>query len=182
MVEFKQLTDNAFRYFAHSSAETYARYIFEAKEAETMEEAMRLSEEEIEPWVNEAVGSDKHRKYRVKTGNQTVGWVWYELVDDGETSFLVYISIDPKFRRRGYASEIMRFFEAESKKLGAKKTILYVFIHNKSAVALYRKFGYKVEKEVASYGATMPTRYKMYKDLVDFDCPPPDPLPFGRED
>ncbi|MGD9108586.1 MAG: GNAT family N-acetyltransferase [Gammaproteobacteria bacterium] len=167
MLKFKKLQPNAFKFYANQSVKKYAEYIFESKEVSSMEEALRVSREEVLPWVQEALTSKTHHFYRVKDGkNTTVGWIWFELVDEGNVSFLVYIFIEPEYRGRGYAGELLKFYEQESKKLGANQIVLFVFKINKSAIRLYEKSGYKVVDEVSSFEATEPTRYKMVKDLV----------------
>lgn len=164
MLTFKKLKDNAFKFYTRESIEKYAEYIFNSKEVSSMEEALRVSREEVEPWAKEALTSKNHHMYRVKDkkGN-TVGWTWFEIVDEGSTAFLVYIFINPEFRRRGLATQVLDFFESEAKKLGAKETVLYVFKINKSAIKLYEKAGYKVVDEVSSFDAVEPTRLKMTK-------------------
>ena len=77
----------------------------------------------------------------------------------------MYIFVEPEYRGRGYAGEVLKFYEQESKKLGAKQIVLFVFKINKSAIRLYEKSGYKIVDAVSSYEATEPTRYKMVKDL-----------------
>ena len=167
MLKFKKLQPNAFKFYANESIKKYAEYILEAKEVSNMEEALRVSREEVLPWVKEALNSASHHFYRVKDEkNVTVGWIWFELVSEGESSFLVYIFIEPEYRGRGFAGEVLKLFEQESKKLGAKQIVLFVFKINKSAIRLYEKSGYKIADEVSSYEATEPTRYKMVKDLV----------------
>jgi len=166
MLKFKKLQVNAFKFYMRQSIEKYAEYIFAAKEVSSMEEALRVSREEVLPWAKEAMTSKAHHLYRIKDEkNTTVGWIWFELVAGGLESFLVYIFIEPEYRGRGFAGKVLEFFEQESKKLGANQIILFVFKVNTSAIRLYEKSGYKIVDEVSSFEATEPTRYKMAKDL-----------------
>lgn len=148
------------------SIEKYAEYIFESKEADSLEEARRVSQEEVLPWASEALTSKNHHLYRAKDEkNNTVGWLWFEMVEEGRAAFLVYIFVEPEFRGQGKASEILKFFEQEAKNLSAEEIVLYVFKINTPAVKLYKKWGYAIVDEVSSFNATEPTRYKMTKNL-----------------
>lgn len=166
MLKFKKLQVNAFKFYMRQSIEKYAEYIFESKEVDSLEEARRVSREEVLPWAREAETSKSHHLYRAKDKkNNTVGWLWFEMVEEGRTAFLVYIFVEPEFRRQGNASEILKFFEQEAKNLGSTEVVLYVFKINTSAIKLYEKSGYKIVDEVSSFNATEPTRYKMTKKI-----------------
>jgi len=164
MLKFKKLQPNAFKFYMRQSIEKYAEYIFESKEVDSLEEARRVSQEEVLPWAREAETSKNHHLYRAKDNkNNTVGWLWFEMVEEGRKAFLVYIFVEPKFRGQGKASEILKFFEQQAKKIGATEIVLYVFKINVSAINLYKKWGYEIVDEVSSFNATKPTRYKMTK-------------------
>lgn len=168
MLQLKKLTPNAFKFYMHQSIEEYARNIYRAQEVESFAKALEVSEEEVIPWADEALHSPDHYMYRVKNEkNKTVGWIWYEVIDEGEAAFLVYITVDKPYRRKGLASELMKLFEAEVRSKHIARIVLYVFKANVPAVELYKKCGYVIEDEVSSYEATEPTRYKMVKDLAD---------------
>jgi ribosomal protein S18 acetylase RimI-like enzyme len=168
MLKFKKLQPNAFKFYMRQSIEKYAEYIFESKEVDSLEEARRVSQEEVLPWAKEAMTSENHHLYRAKDEkNHTVGWVWFEMVDEGKAAFLVYIFVEPEYRGRGLAGEILKFFEQEAKNLGASEIVLYVFKVNTSAIKLYKKWDYEIVDEVSSFQATEPTRYKMTKQLSE---------------
>jgi ribosomal protein S18 acetylase RimI-like enzyme len=166
MLKFKKLTSNAFKFYMQQSINKYAEYIYQSKEVDSMERALKVSHEEVLPWAKEALISKDHYLYRVKNAkNDTVGWIWYEMVDEGKKAFLVYIFIDPKYRGRGLAGEVLEFFEQETRARGAEEIVLYVFKLNTPAIKLYKKNGYAIVDEVSSFDAVEPTRYKMTKSL-----------------
>lgn len=73
-----------------------------------------------------------------------VGEAWYTTERQGGTVqfWVEWISIDPPFRRRGYATAALRRLEEEARKLGATRIGLLVWEDNPGAVELYRKLGY----------------------------------------
>lgn len=74
-----------------------------------------------------------------------VGETWYNVrMKGGKTQVWVdWIWIDPPFRRRGHASNVLRHFEAMAVKLGADRVGLHVLSDNEIALALYAKLGYR---------------------------------------
>lgn len=79
-----------------------------------------------------------------KAGSR-VGETWYSVrMKGGKTQVWVdWIWIDPPFRRRGHASNVLRHFEEMAAKLGADRIGLHVLSDNESALALYAKLGYR---------------------------------------
>ncbi len=84
----------------------------------------------------------------VKRGGAVIAW-------DGETAvgsarfhpetnhlYIGRVAVPPKFRRRGIASEIMRFLEAHACELYLPETRVEVRLALPSNVALYKSLGY----------------------------------------
>ncbi|WNB94011.1 GNAT family N-acetyltransferase [Bacillus sp. NEB1478] len=79
---------------------------------------------------------------RKKKEEKTAGYLWFHVRKDEKQAFLYHIYIHDTFRKQGIAKEAMKFFEAESKKLGADYLGLHVFGTNLNAIELYKKMGY----------------------------------------
>ena len=63
------------------------------------------------------------------------------------------IIIDSKFQKKGIGTKALQLLEAEAKKLGHKKLIGKVMVHNKNSKKLFEKNSYKLkmywfEKEI----------------------------------
>ena len=55
---------------------------------------------------------------------------------------LLTITVDPEYRRLGIAKDLMGSFEMQAKAKGAQEAFLEVAETNRSAIALYRSFGF----------------------------------------
>jgi ribosomal protein S18 acetylase RimI-like enzyme len=69
---------------------------------------------------------------------------------DKDKTFRPYISnlvVDPSYRRRGYAQQLINECETISRKWGYEEVFLHVDIGEEPAVALYRKLGYETIAE-----------------------------------
>ena len=76
-----------------------------------------------------------------KRGGKVVGYVIYSDVQgDAE---LLRIAVDKRYRRQGIANSLMQSMLEELIDSGAERLSLEVRAHNISAVALYKKFGFK---------------------------------------
>lgn len=76
-----------------------------------------------------------------------VGETWFTVKErDGKIHFWIdWIWIDPKRRRRGFATATLRALEQEARKLGAERTGLSVRTDEPDALALYSKLRYSTE-------------------------------------
>ncbi|MBJ7554328.1 GNAT family N-acetyltransferase [Marinomonas spartinae] len=74
-------------------------------------------------------------------GDVLCGYLW--LIKKNETLFIAYIFVGEKFRRKGYASKLLKWSEEYAKDNGFKKIGLHVFENNTAAYNLYKSNGYK---------------------------------------
>jgi len=74
-----------------------------------------------------------------------VGEVWYafQQQESWPQLFLHWIGIDEPYRRRGYASEVLRQLELEAGRRGAVRIALHVFGDNATARTFYERMGYQ---------------------------------------
>lgn len=75
-----------------------------------------------------------------------IGETWYSLEEEGgkKRFWVEWITIDPPYRRRGYASDALRLLQDEARGLGADSIGLNVWADNPEAIRLYSKLGYTV--------------------------------------
>ena len=86
---------------------------------------------------------------------QIIGiYVVQTIIDEAQIN---YFSINPKFRRKGYGSQLMIYLLKECEKLNIKKILLEVSETNLIAEIFYRKFNF----------FTVGRRKNYYKDGAD---------------
>jgi ribosomal protein S18 acetylase RimI-like enzyme len=73
---------------------------------------------------------------------------------DGVRGWIYHLAIAPEWRRRGFATQLVRAAEAGLHKLGCPKVNLQVRETNTTVVAFYRSIGYEVEDRL-SLGRTL---------------------------
>jgi ribosomal protein S18 acetylase RimI-like enzyme len=68
---------------------------------------------------------------------------------DGVRGWLYHLAVAPEFRRRGFATGLVRAAEDRLRRLGCRKVNLQVRPTNHDVVAFYRTVGYEVEERVS---------------------------------
>ena len=111
------------------------------------EEAEEKSANDLDGLLPEGPATPEHYLYSVVDQSipAEVGILWISPRDSGvgRSVWIYDIIVHEKFRRRGYASRILRLTEDRARELGADKIELQVFGHNHAARALYEKAGYR---------------------------------------
>jgi len=75
------------------------------------------------------------------------------------------IDVAEKFRRRGIGSALLREFEKELSKLGAREVVLQVSVDNIPAIRLYEKNGYRIVGRIRGYYGKNRDAYEARKRL-----------------
>lgn len=75
-----------------------------------------------------------------------VGWIWVTLPEPDRPgmAWISDVEVDPDFRSRGYAGEIITAAEAELAGLGVPRLGLNVFGDNGTAIRVYERLGFEV--------------------------------------
>jgi ribosomal protein S18 acetylase RimI-like enzyme len=68
---------------------------------------------------------------------------------DGHRGWLYTVAVDPKLRRRGLGTALVRHAEGALQALGCPKVNLQVRASNAEVVAFYRTLGYSVEERIS---------------------------------
>jgi len=68
---------------------------------------------------------------------------------DGHRGWIYSLAVEPQFRRRGIASQLMQQVEAALVKRGCHKVNLQIFGTNAEVVQFYERIGYKVEERIS---------------------------------
>lgn len=97
------------------------------------------------PWSESAYITEVHNPsgyYIVlKEGDKVVGFAGEWVIMD--EAHITTIGVDPEYRRRGYAEQMLINLLEEAIKRGAKRAILEVRRYNTAAQNLYRKYGFE---------------------------------------
>ena len=65
----------------------------------------------------------------------------------GEDCYLSNVAVYPEFRGLGLGTKLIESIEKETKDIGKKRIVLNAEIHNKRAISLYERLGYKIEQK-----------------------------------
>jgi len=68
---------------------------------------------------------------------------------DGVRGWLYHLAVAPEWRRRGFATQLVRAAESALRALGCPKVNLQVRATNSDVVAFYRSIGYDTEERVS---------------------------------
>jgi [ribosomal protein S18]-alanine N-acetyltransferase len=82
-------------------------------------------------------------------------------------AYVVTLDVDPEWRRRGLARELMAEVEAHALAEGARRIHLHVFIGNDAAIRFYERLGYERIRIVHGYYGSGLDAIVYRKDLRD---------------
>jgi ribosomal protein S18 acetylase RimI-like enzyme len=68
---------------------------------------------------------------------------------DGVRGWIYHLAVAPEWRRRGFATELVRAAESGLRRLGCPKVNLQVRATNSAVVAFYRSLGYELEERLS---------------------------------
>ena len=76
---------------------------------------------------------------------ERVGAIWWFEDREGSSprAFVYHILVEPRWRRRGYASAALTEVETQARALGMVAVGLHVFAHNPEAVRVYERLGFR---------------------------------------
>ncbi len=123
-----------------------------------------------DPWTKEgfevALGRSDIAAYVYSPGKKVLAYVILQL--DGPEVHIMNIAVHPDYRRRGIASECLRFIERMARRRGSLRIDLEVQESNLAAQLLYRKSGYRATRILRDYyPSTHEDGYRMVRALVE---------------
>ncbi len=167
MINLEKLTcEKEFNELLRFSLEDYANNIFQHDESENYEKAYQYAHNEVMPNIPEGLKTPAHYVYKIMDESKTLGYFWFQMMNNMRTGFVVYIYIHPEYRHQGFAKQAIQLYEKKLRIINARDSILYVFKQNIDAIGLYQRCGYTVANECTCYDGEKPTRYKMQKPLI----------------
>ena len=93
----------------------------------------------------------------LKKKNWIIGQLSLNLKVKGEIH-IFHLMIDPKFQRKGLATELISKVEREASNIKKEIITLNIFKRNHKAIFLFEKLGYKLNRKKDSY-------FNYYKDV-----------------
>ena len=73
-----------------------------------------------------------------------IGYLWYQLLDQGETAFIMDFVLFEQFRGRGHGRGALLALETELARAGVTQIKLRVAFANERAFGLYKKLGFAI--------------------------------------
>ncbi len=89
----------------------------------------------------------------------------YSIFHRAKKGHTVSIAIKPKYRRRGFATELLKESMAAMIKEGVNELFLEVRISNIAAVCLYKSLGFEILKEIRHYYRDFEAAYLMVQKI-----------------
>ena len=77
-------------------------------------------------------------------GKKTIGYLWYKLLDKGETAFILDFVVFEKLRGLGYGKRALLVLEKQLFQSGVAQIKLRVAYDNHQALRLYEKLGFNI--------------------------------------
>jgi ribosomal protein S18 acetylase RimI-like enzyme len=79
-----------------------------------------------------------------KEGAETIGYLWYKLLDEGESVFILDFVLFEDFRGLGYGQTALLALEDQLFQSGVEQIKLRVAFNNRRALSLYEKVGFNI--------------------------------------
>jgi ribosomal protein S18 acetylase RimI-like enzyme len=137
--EFVQYLDNAIPEYARENVES-GRW--------QPEGAVERSRSDHERLLPEGIETKNNYLFNIisPTDDCNVGSLWLSIEehDQNNSAFIYDIEVNPRYRRKGFATSALNEIEDIVKGLGIETLGLHVFRHNISAEKLYTSLGYNI--------------------------------------
>lgn len=147
MIQLTRMTQKDFDAYLEMALPHLADELATARDVGA-EEGKRLASESFRSLFPEwRVDSPDQFVFNVIDDQSRVGFLHFGIKRDRPEPYVYIwdISIDAKFRGKGYGKQVMLAAESKAVELGLKKIRLNVFGHNTPAVHLYERIGYQPE-------------------------------------
>jgi len=111
----------------------------------TLEKSHAIARQELADDLPQTVATPDHVLLCIENEDgKLIGYVWYKLLDDGETVFALDFMVFEQFRKKGYGKAAIATLEKQLSQTGAAQIKLRVAFENKGAFRLYEHVGFSV--------------------------------------
>lgn len=132
----------------------------ERGEGMTPEMALKVATDSYAKLLPDGLGTPDQFLFTVLESqtNRSIGTLWFaNKTDTGKPQAWIYdIVLEAEVRGRGYGRMLMALLEAEVRKLEILSMALHVFGHNKIAISLYEKSGFRTTNIIMAKDLTSP--------------------------
>jgi ribosomal protein S18 acetylase RimI-like enzyme len=153
MIQLRRMTQEEYDTLIPAACEAYLGEL-ECMEAEIQRHmhmpARELGREQLAPLISEGIQTPGQSFWVPiqPSSKEIMGHLWLMEKPEENTLFIVDIFIQPAFRRRGAATIVLREVEGLAREVFHCGHIgLHVFKHNRGAIQLYKRQGFRVMKE-----------------------------------
>lgn len=120
----------------------------------TREKSQAIAIQELADDLPQTVNTPDHVLLCIeRNAQETIGYLWYKLLDQETSVFILDFVIFAPHRGQGYGQASLLVLQEHLAKLGIKQIKLRVAFANKRALDLYEKIGFRI------------TGYNMVKEL-----------------
>ncbi|EFH83001.1 GNAT family N-acetyltransferase [Ktedonobacter racemifer] len=147
MLYLRPMDETEYQQFLDYAITNYAEEKIQAGNYASAD-AMELSTREYQELLPNGVNTKDSILYMIveNTQNVSVGFVWLMIQQTGRLRYLtlVNILIYEAFRRQGHGTQTLQLIEGKAHALGLERITLHAFGHNREAISLYERVGYKI--------------------------------------
>ncbi|AQU79276.1 MULTISPECIES: GNAT family N-acetyltransferase [Planococcus] len=144
--KLQQMTEEEFdRYLAYFIPD-YAKDLSENYMI-PLEKAMEESKDLMEQLLPNKQGTEGQLVYTIYSTEEdkTIGVIWYTIQSESNKAYIYHILIHEEFRKKGFATLVLKELEENMKSAGITSMGLNVFGRNPNAYKLYKKLGYQTQ-------------------------------------
>ena len=111
----------------------------------TLEKSLTIAANELVEDLPEHVATPGETLLCIEgNGRETIGYLWYALLDQDTPAFIKDFVLFESFRGRGYGRAALVALEEELARAGVEQIKLRVAYHNERAFGLYKKLGFGI--------------------------------------
>lgn len=110
-----------------------------------LEESRTIAAKELADDLPQGVGTPGHHLLCIETSdNGTIGYLWYRLLAEGSSAFILDFYLFDNFRGQGNGRATLAVLEAQLAQQGVEELKLRVAFKNERARYLYEKVGFNI--------------------------------------
>lgn len=143
-IKLQEMNEEEFDHYLEYLIPDYARDV-SANFMIPFEKALKESEklmEDLLPDKQNSAGQHVCNIYSVEE-DKNIGVLWYNIQTESNKAYIYHILIHEAFRKRGFASVVLKELEQTVKSAGVTSMGLNVFGNNPGAQRVYEKLGYQ---------------------------------------
>ena len=111
----------------------------------TLTKSRAIAEKELIDDLPQTVSTPDHVLLCIEKAEQgTIGYLWYQLRDDGGTAFIMDFVVLAPFRGVGYGKLALAALQTRLKQAGVAQIKLRVAYYNERALSLYKRVGFHI--------------------------------------